>query len=493
MQSDVAVSVQSDATAAAVSASSHGRRRVFHALWHGRSLQAQLLIVFAIIDLIAILVAGGVIILRARTQIRIEMTASMRLAEFLVGDAAHLAQQQVSAEEFLAALPAQLRSIRHARIVVTDAAGVPVAVPPPGGLRSEGREPVPRWFTALVSPAIETHEVAVMVNGARIGEVEIVGEPADETAEVWENVLALGAVALVLNAAMIGILYFLFGRVLDPLTVLAGGLADLEHQTYSVRLPRPHAPELAAIAERFNALALALEEARGENVRLNRRLISAQDDERRRTALELHDEVGPCLFGLKANASTIAGAAAGLPATAQRSIAEPARDILAIIDHLQVINRSMLDRLRPMALGHVPLADIIGEMVRERARGQPQTAFAFAPAKNLGPSYGDSIDLTVYRCIQESLTNVVRHAQAKHVTVDLAEARDGGGLALTVRDDGRGLEPGVVPGFGIRGMQERVVGLGGAFAIDSSPEGGTSVRIAIPFNAAADEADGRTS
>ena len=118
-------------------------------------------------------------------------------------------------------------------------------------------------------------------------------------------------------------------------TGVARGLADLERRNYRVRLPRPQARELAAIADRFNALAQALDAARAENERLNRRLITAQDDERRRTALELHDEVGPSLFGLKANAASIASAAGELPDAGRGKLAERVRDMLAIIEHLQ--------------------------------------------------------------------------------------------------------------------------------------------------------------
>ena len=263
-----------------------------------------------------------------------------------------------------------------------------------------------------------------MVNGQRIGSVEIVAEPRDEIAEVWTNTVALGAVALAVNIAVIAMLYFLFGRVLDPLTGVARGLADLEQRNYRVRLPRPQARELAAITDRFNALAEALATVLAENEKLNHRLITAQDDERRRTALELHDEVGPSLFGLKANAASIATAAAALPENgrAARSWTR-VRDMLSVIEHLQAINRSMLNRLRPMALGHVPLRDLLGEMVQERGRRHPEIAFAFATDK-LARGYGDSIDLTVYRCVQESLTNVIRHAQAAHVDVKLGEAAD---------------------------------------------------------------------
>jgi two-component system, NarL family, sensor histidine kinase UhpB len=454
-------------------------KRWCHALWYERSVRAQLLIAFVLIDVVAVLVAGSVVILRARMQTRVEMAASMRLADLLVEDAVHLAGQELPAEQFLASLPAQLQSMRHVRFVVSDAAGSPIAVKSPNRAAADN-DAAPRWFVALIAPPVETRDVAVTVNGQRIGRVAIIGEPADEIAEVWDNAVAMAAVAVLLNAVMIGLLYLLFGRVLGPLTVLAHGLSDLEHQAYGVRLPQPQARELSAIAEHFNALARALEALRGENLNLNRRLITAQDDERRRTALELHDEVGPCLFGLKANASSIASAAQNLPVGARQSVTERLGDILAIVDHLQAINRSMLDRLRPMALGHVPLADMLSRMINERAREHPHIGFSLV-ADKLSRSYGDSIDLTVYRCVQESVTNAIRHAAAKHVTVTVDPIGSASSLALTVVDDGRGMSEPVPEGFGIRGMKERVAGLGGRYDVDSATGRGTRVRIAIPL------------
>jgi two-component system, NarL family, sensor histidine kinase UhpB len=457
--------------------------RFLRVLWDSRSIRVQLLVVFVVIDVVAVLVGGTVAVFRARTQTRVEMAASMRLAELLVGDAAKFVHQEIPAEQFLAALPSQLGSLRHVRIVVKDAAGVPIGAASSaaaGGRNADQRSPAPDWFAALVASPIEMHDVPVIVEGRTVGEVDIIGRPTDEIAEVWENLVAVGTVSVLLNIAMIGVLYVLFGRVLDPLRVLATGLSDLEHQTYDVRLPQPHARELAAIADRFNALALALGTVRTENLRLNRRLITAQDDERRRTALELHDEVGPCLFGLKANASSIASAAGDLPDKARQIVSDRLRDVLAIIEHLQTINRSMLDRLRPMALGHVPLKDILDQLVRERSHQYPQISFSFTTSDVL-PSYGDSIDLTVYRCMQESLTNAIRHAQAEHVAVELRHVDAEAELILTVRDDGRGMQPGVPPGFGMRGMQERVEGLGGRYSLDSETGHGTCIRIAVPI------------
>ena len=459
------------------------------ALWHGRSVRAQLLIVFIVLDVIAGLVAGTVTILQARTSTRVEIAASMELAELLVSEAVALMQQEVPAEKFLADLSSQLRLVRHVRIVVKDAAGSPLSPRGPVTASDTTRDDrVPTWFAAFTAPPIASRDMPVVINAARVGSVEIVAEPRDEIAEVWGNAVALGAVALSVNIAVIGILYILFGRVLDPLSGIVRGLADLEQRNYLVRLPRPRAKELAAITDRFNALAQALDFVRAENEKLNHRLITAQDDERRRTALELHDEVGPNLFGLKANAASIATAAVALEGQVAHKITERVHDMLAIIERLQSINRSMLNRLRPMALGHVPLRDLLRELVRDRARQHPQIDFSIS-ADNLMRSYGDSVDLTIYRCTQESLTNVVRHAQAKRVAIELAEtineanASTNGAsqLALTVRDDGRGIDPSVVPGFGMRGMQERVQALGGSCKVESASGCGTSIRIVIPL------------
>lgn len=461
-------------------------RGLFGALWHRRSIRAQLLLAFIVLDLIAAGIAGAIIIWQARASTRIEIAASMQLAERLASETLRLAQQDGSAQDLMSRLPSPLQVLRHVRIHVVDA-GTSDVTQPASHDPAQWTDPrTPAWFAALIAPPPRQHKLPVVVDGRTLGALVIVGEPSDEIAEVWENTLALAAVALVGHLALIGALYVIFGHLLRPLASLAGGMRDLERHNYTVRLKPPRTRELLAITERFNALATALGAARAENIRLSQRVITAQDDERRRVALELHDEVGPSLFGLKASVGSI-GRVLGKARTATAGkIAERVHEMQTIIDHLQGLNRRMLNRLRPMALGHLPLGDLLSEMVQERARQQPDIAFALRTGL-LRDSYGDSVDLTLYRCVQEGLTNALRHADAKRVDIDIGASLGEAGfsLTLTIRDNGRGMEPTARPGFGLTGMQERVHALGGEHALESLAGRGTCVRVTIPVRARA--------
>src|SRR5215468_11677654 len=176
------------------------------AYWRARTLRTQLLSLFILIELIAAAVAGAVSIFNARSATRVEIAASMELAELWVQEAVLLAQRETPADRFLADLSSQLRRARHVRIEVRDAAGNvlevrPAAVvPAPGGGETEAwllslvSAPAPAWFAALIAPPTERRVVPVIVQGIRIGSVDVVSEPKDEIGEKWETTALLGAV-----------------------------------------------------------------------------------------------------------------------------------------------------------------------------------------------------------------------------------------------------------------------------------------------------------
>ena len=455
------------------------------ALGRRSAIRTQLLLILVGLMAAAWLLGDAITVLHARKATRIEVTAAMNLAEMLVREAVPMIEHGTKPERALASLPAEVGSIRHVRISVTDAVGLPLApTAPQNGIRPQTtivRPPAPAWFAALIAPPVETREVPVVVAGQRIGSILLTSAPGDEIAEVWEDTTALAKLTLLIGIAATIILYLLLARVLAPLEKLAAGLFDLERRDYKVRLREPDVRELAVIANRFNALAEALGALKAENKSLNKRLISAQDDERRQTALDLHDEVGPCLFGLKANATSIAKSSDDTRAQAR------AREMLQMIEHLQLTNRNVLNRLRPMALGQIPLADLLSALVEERNRQHPDVAISFSSA-GLQSSYGESVDLTLYRCVQEGVTNILRHAGARRASVELrheisAEDRRENALLLTVSDDGCGIAPGRPRGRGMQGIQERVQALGGNCLIETATGRGTSLRIAIPLSA----------
>ncbi|MDR7038299.1 two-component system sensor histidine kinase UhpB [Methylobacterium sp. BE186] len=453
-------------------------------LWAGLSTRTRLIAVVLAIDVVAALVSCAVIVLNARAAVTVETQASLATVELLVADTIRLAEDSPP-DRLLQTLDLRFQALRHVRVSVLDESGRKVGV----GLtrfRSD-RHIAPRWFAQMIAPGIQQHVLPIVASGRRIGTAQIVTEPLDEIDEVWGYAVALSVTTFCINVAMLVALYLALGRVLAPLGSLADGLTQLERHDYTARLEPPRSRELAVIAERFNGVAEALTEVRAANGRLNRQLLTAQDDERRRTALELHDEFGPCLFALEANAASVSRIALAPSGPDREKLAARAADISMIVGQVQTLNRDLLNRLRPHALGQVPLTECLNLLLRDFARRHPATGFS-GDFDGLARGYGDLVDLTVFRCIQESMTNAVRHGQAAHVSA-VARETESRSIEISVRDDGTGVKPDHTVGLGLSGMRERVGALGGTFELDNAAPG-TVVRITIPADAERGEETG---
>jgi two-component system sensor histidine kinase UhpB len=451
--------------------------------WHAQPIRRRILVAAAALNLAAIAAAGIVVVINARVATSVEIASSLDASARFVRTTVAEMRADVSLPALATAVGSGAAA-RHVRIAVLDAAGRTVAASAP--LAQDDDEPherAPDWFEELIAATPPMVRVPVVVGGTEIATVVLSGEPADEIAEVWEDVQALAIIALVVNVAVLLVLAVAVGRALAPLSAFARGLSRLEGGDYRTRLPRPRDAEFALIADHFNALAEQLAITREENRRLSLRLLSAQDDERRVVAGELHDEVGPCLFGIVANARSIEQIARSSRAARAPEIGERAREVADIADRLKTMNRRLLQRLRPMSLGHVPLADLATGLVDEFRRLAPAVLFDLAIGE-LAEGYGEAHDLTIYRCLQECLTNAVKHAEPRIVLVELAERRAGGRgprLHLSVEDDGVGMDKDVPAGYGLSGIAERVRALGGALAIGPGGAGGTRFEIELPL------------
>jgi two-component system sensor histidine kinase UhpB len=154
------------------------------------------------------------------------------------------------------------------------------------------------------------------------------------------------------------------------------------------------------------------------------------------------------------------------------------------VNALQQFNRRILERLRPVGLAELGLREALGALVRLWRESRPDVAIATDISPALATS-GETADLTIYRIVQEALTNVFRHADASTVNVTIAPAGQRGGRAYTivrVCDDGRGLGANHKLGFGLVGMRERLRALGGTLDIASVGKGVT-VEAMVPADA----------
>ncbi|KXF75086.1 hypothetical protein ATN84_20600 [Paramesorhizobium deserti] len=460
-------------------------------LWNDRSIRWQLLATFLLINLAAGIAAAITVIYNAQRATEIEIAASMEVAErFVRGSVEHLVQagNRLPAAEGLL----QISNLRHVRIQVLDNEGNLVSSLPAAANIDESEEEseVPHWFSALIKVEGLRREVPIVSGNHRLGLVVLVGEASDEVAEVWQDVTDLAIVAIILNLAVIATLYFALGRILHPLVDVSRGLRELERGHLRGHLARPKVQELQQIVDRFNALADHLAAANADNARINRRLVTIQDDERRQVAMELHDELGPCVFGIRSKVASLKRLSADLPGEVADKIRKRIDELSEITDKIRTMNRDLLRRLRPMALGNAPLADVIAGLLADFERHGASCNFSIETS-HLARSYGDCIDLTVYRCMQEGITNAIQHAQAKHVEIKLIEQTRPGAndpapaaaneLRCMIRDNGRGIAPGTPAGFGLTGIEERVRAIGGSFAITNPPGGGTLLDISLPL------------
>ena len=454
------------------------------------SLRGQVMMAIIAINVCAALAAMMVTIVNARRATQLEIYSSLIIAERFVEETMQrLADQQGSAAS-LKQLPLHVNGLRHVRILIEDAQGQVLDVRPDGRTSGaddseEAGHEVPAWFDALVRVAPEGHDMPVVENGAVIGHVRVVGEPADEIAEVWHDTADLAVVMGVVNILVLAALYLTLGRLMAPLGSLARGLNELGEGHFGHRVPNPDVRELATIAERFNALASALKQARDDNERLNRRIIRVQDDERRQIAADLHDDLGPCLFGLRANIESVQRLAAQAPPELAHRLAERTATMIEILERVQNLNRRLLRKIRPMALGHVPLGSAIAGLITDFERHAPERRFLLT-VDGLADRYADSVELTVYRCIQEAVTNALRHGDAETISVTLRALPHGGGLLVRVEDDGVGVAADAAPGFGLIGIGERLSALGGTWRITPLPPRGTRVEMSVPVSVDSD-------
>lgn len=451
--------------------------------WSKLSFRWQILLTISLVALLASVLSGVFAVIDARSRADIETQSNIELWANHFAAKVRSAAAPIDLKEFTTNLDATMVNIRHVSIVVRDTEGHVVEPTEHHEARPDDDDSrAPAWFVALVQPDIESRTVDISHKGQKIGSIQINGVPDDEIAEAWEllkmlALLWLGAIAV----TTVG-LYFILGLLLDPLARLGSGMRELEIGHFAFRLDTPQVRELEPIAEAFNELAAALGDANAENSRLYRQLIAVQEDERREISRDLHDEFGPCLFAIMAGTSAISHHAKALAAPQATPILACVDEIVQVSSHLKSLNRSLLNRLRPIALGRRTITELISELVATFERRHRNVTFELI-VPDLPTTFGEGVDLTLYRCIQEAVTNAIRHGHAANITIEFSTPELNGTTAIEVdvKDDGQGIDDAVSFGYGLSSMRERVQELSGTLNISPGRTRGTTLTVTIPL------------
>ncbi|MDO8614417.1 MAG: histidine kinase [Dehalococcoidia bacterium] len=374
---------------------------------------------------------------------------------------------------------------------------------------SEGVETVPLEPRSAEEAQQESPEHIMAVShlaGAPWG-VAVGGDASETLAPVTDlrnNILLLGAVSLVVLwlATLIGARLLArpvraltgaadrmrAGDLDSPIRVGEGGEIGRLGETLEAMRVRLSA-SLQEIEQRDQELESRVQERTQEVQRLFRELqrkeelrsqllqsvISAQEDERKRIARELHDETGQALTGIIMSVESAQSALAGDPAAASQRLAAAAALARQGIDAI----RQLVVDLRPAALDDLGLVPALRAFAENRLgdkgiRLQMETS-------GMKDRLSAPIETCLFRVVQEAVTNTIRHSEATSARIELR--RTNGVVSMLVEDDGKGFDVAAVTGslnrgraLGLAGMEERLALVGGGLTVESAPGRGTRIR-----------------
>ncbi len=329
-------------------------------------------------------------------------------------------------------------------------------------LRSEGRITAP-GLDWIVRAEIESAEAFAPIENLRL------------------RLLNLGIV--------LGIVFLTAGAVIGrsvtrPLQKLAEGARRLGRRDFSFRFPVKRKDELGELEAAFNEMVVELERttaSKSDLERLAGRLITSQEDERRRVARELHDDLSQRLAALAIEAGRLEHLAGGVHEELRAGFELVKKQVAELSDDVHGISRG----LHPAMLEDLGLETAIE--VETRAFFERGGAPVELEAGSMPSALSADAKLALYRIVQEGLRNVQKYAEAETVHITLFQ--DGDTVVLRIRDDGRGFDraaKGFRPGLGLASMEERVRLLGGTLRVESSPGKGTLIEVKIPADCPAD-------
>lgn len=449
------------------------------------SIQIRLLLIIALLSLMELAGMIASIVLDAQPRTQAEAASVVQLAKTVV-DASRLSiESSPHPTQTLASLVDGMKNLRHAHVTLASQQAQAQT-----RLRMKGDGFL---FGIMDDEGTAPVKIPIEVQGRLLDTVIITPEYGDELDEVWDAVQHVFHYGVLICLALFALTSYVVSRSLRPIAMLRTGLSQLEDGDYNVRIQERGPPEIKGICHGLNTLASTLVKSRLENQRLTSSMLQVQDTERREIARELHDELGPCLFSMR-TAGSVLGRELDKPLPDLPKARKLGGAILDQLDSLQQTNRRVLQRLTPPGLQELGLKGALSATVAMWRRDQPHVSLELTIEGTID-SFDVTTELTVYRIVQEALTNAYRHSDAGTITVGIrselsddhsdqdTQSPDGprpGTVTIEIKDDGRGIQANASGGFGMRSMKERVTALAGTISIARAKPNGTYIHVVLP-------------
>jgi two-component system sensor histidine kinase UhpB len=432
-------------------------------MWKSLSLQSRLSVLFCTVLLAVFAVVLAGLLVFSATQLQNEREPPVQLASQLTEAInAELSRGDPARQEALNGLLRRLNGRPESLLRYREAPTVELK-PPPASFAT------PAWFGRLMGAETEPQVFAIQGSS---GQLVLFPSDSANIYEKWIAFLLLAAAPFVLGLFAFGVALVIVRAALRPLRELAASISGLREGDYGGSITTQGPPEIRRACEEINALAEVMSSLRESNNAFVKRIVSAQDDERGEIGRDLHDEFSPLLFAARANAHALQSHGRGNP-----EIAALTAEISRIVESIQRTNGRLLARLRPLDLENLGLARNIAALIDSPAA----RAGNLLTEMRLDPEIDRLDELSarmVYRFVQESITNILRHARASRAAI--LATMQGSQLTAEVSDNGVGMPEGTRLGRGLEGMRERISALGGTFLITSNSTG-TVIRCTLPL------------
>jgi two-component system, NarL family, sensor histidine kinase UhpB len=435
------------------------------------SLRFRLISLVCVVLLISLPLGGIIAYSSASRSVRTEMRAALLVGRQTIENATERLQNSRDPSRDIDNLVASFNGNRHLRVRL-GAAAVTTPVVERAVLGG-----VPAWFFRVVGVAPETELIPVTIAGHDYGTIVLETDPHNETLEVWDEFADGLVIPVIFCGLTILLIYVFIGRALRPLKRMAVALEEIGDGRYETIVSGKLVPELSRLRDSFNRMAARLALSDAENRRLNEELLTLQEQERGDLARDLHDDISPFLFAISVDAAT------ARDLLREGRVIEASDRVQSIADagrHMQRQVRSMLGRLRPIGLAEFGLGEAIENMVGFWRRRRPEIRYAVRVSKEC-ENPGEMVGTTICRIVQEALSNAVRHAGPKLISVSVD--RDRADTRVVVADDGSGVSEPTRVGYGLLGIKERVNALGGDLVLSEPPGAGFAVRAVLPASA----------